>query len=99
MRNFFKKRWLPVTASLVLTTSLFTFDWAQASTKGSKEVPSTKKVTSVAIPKVTGPIPVTKNSQPFTVGGTDLKGHGYRFDEYFVSGKANIYDWGADGKA
>ncbi len=99
MRNFFKKRWLLVTASLVLTTSLFTFDWAQASTKSSKEVPSTKKVTSVAIPKVTGPISVTENSQPFTVGGTDLKGHGYRLDEYFVSGKANVYDWGSDGKA
>lgn len=99
LRNIFLKRWLPVTASLVLTTSLFTFDWAQASTKNSKESSAPLKKTETAILKVTGPISVTKNSQPFTVGGTDLKGHGYSLDEYFISGKANVYDWGADGKA
>ncbi|MEH7482504.1 alpha/beta hydrolase domain-containing protein [Neobacillus drentensis] len=99
MRYSFKKRWLPVAAILVLTTSIFSVDWAQASTKSSKEAPSTQKKTVVAIPKVTGPISVTKDSQPFTVGGTDLEGHGYRLDEYFISGNANIYDWGADGKA
>lgn len=51
------------------------------------------------IPKVTGPIPVTKTSRPFTVGGTDLEKHGYRLDEYFISGQANVYDWGRDGNA
>jgi hypothetical protein len=54
---------------------------------------------STPIPKVTGPIPVSGDSRIFTIGGTDLAAHGYKLEEYFVSGKANVYDWGADGNA
>jgi hypothetical protein len=51
------------------------------------------------IPKAKGPIPITRDSRVFTVGGTDLEANGYTLDEYFISGKANVYDWGSDGKA
>jgi hypothetical protein len=51
------------------------------------------------IPTVTGPIPITPTSYPFTAEGTDLAANGYTLEEYFVSGKANVYDWGADGQA
>lgn len=51
------------------------------------------------VPQVTGPIPVTPSSYPFTAEGTDLAAHGYTLDEYFIDGKANVYDWGADGDA
>jgi hypothetical protein len=49
------------------------------------------------IPRATGPIPTTGGSRIFTVGGTDLGAHGYTLEERFVSGKANVYDWGTDG--
>lgn len=67
------------------------FSGVQAATTATKA--------TVAIPKVTGPIAITKTSHPFTVGGTDLAAYGYRLDEYFISGKANVYDWGKDGKS
>lgn len=51
------------------------------------------------VPSVTGPIPVTEASTIFTTEGTDLAAHGYAIDEYLVSGKANVYDWGTDGNA
>jgi alpha/beta hydrolase family protein len=51
------------------------------------------------VPDATGPIPITSTSRPFTVEGVDLGASGYTLDEYFVSGQANVYDWGADGKA
>ena len=50
-------------------------------------------------PAATAAIAVTPTSHPFTVGGTDLAARGYRLDEYFISGKANVYDWGADDAA
>ena len=49
--------------------------------------------------EVTGPILTTSTSHPFTVGGTDLAAHGYTLAEYFVGGRANVYDWGTDGNA
>jgi len=52
-----------------------------------------------ALPTVEGPIPETETSQIFTTGGTDLAAHGYEIAEYFVSGEANVYDWGSDGAA
>jgi hypothetical protein len=55
------------------------------------------------VPRVSGPLPVTASSHPF--GGAawqmqpqDLAAHGYVEEEYLVSGKANVYDWGADDK-
>ena len=41
----------------------------------------------------------TAKSHSYTAGGTDLAAFGYRLDEYFISGKANVYTWGADGTA
>lgn len=48
----------------------------------------------VEVPKFEGPITITETSHPFTVGGTDLEANGYVLDEYYVSGTANVYDWG-----
>jgi hypothetical protein len=54
------------------------------------------------IPAVTGPVPVTAASVPFMaasrlVAPTDLAKVGYVEEEYFLSGKANVYDWKEDG--
>jgi hypothetical protein len=56
------------------------------------------------IPQVVGPLPVTASSHPF--GGAawqlqpqNLAASGYVEEEYLVSGKANVYDWGTDNKA
>jgi hypothetical protein len=56
-------------------------------------------MSGVRIPTVTGPIPISATSRPFTVEGVDLAEHDYTLDEHFVAGTANVYDWGADGKA
>jgi hypothetical protein len=55
--------------------------------------------TATPIPDVNGPIPITASSRPFVVEGIDLAASGFTLDEYFVSGKANVYDWGTDGSA
>lgn len=49
------------------------------------------------VPAVSGPLPNTPTSYPFstmarTVGGIDLDDYGYLEEEYFVSGTACIYD-------
>lgn len=54
------------------------------------------------IPTVTGPVPVTATSVPFIsvsslVTPTNLAKVGYVEEEYFLSGKANVYDWKEDG--
>lgn len=56
----------------------------------------------VAIPKITGPLPVTSDSYPFLGAGhtltpIDLTKAGYVEEEFLVSGDANVYDWNADG--
>lgn len=53
-------------------------------------------------PKLTGPLKVTPGSYPFLAADhvlqpLDLKKAGYVEEEYIVSGKANVYDWKADG--
>ena len=58
--------------------------------------------TAVPIPRVTAPIPVTADSYPLMGAGklqdvVDLAARGYVEEEFFVSGTANVYDWGADG--
>ena len=45
------------------------------------------------------PDPGDRDPTIFTTEGTDLAAHGYAIDEYLVSGKANVYDWGTDGDA
>src|SRR2546428_4664846 len=54
------------------------------------------------IPEVTGPIAVTADSYPLMAAGklqdvVDLPKLGYTEEEFFVSGRANVYDWAADG--
>ena len=56
------------------------------------------------LPHVVGPLPNTNASHPF--GGAawqlqpqDLAARGYVEEEYLVSGKANVYDWGPGNKA
>ncbi|MGH3518301.1 MAG: alpha/beta hydrolase domain-containing protein [Haloechinothrix sp.] len=46
-----------------------------------------------------GADPITSKSYPFTAEGTDLAAYAYTLEEYFVRGKANVYDWGSDGEA
>jgi hypothetical protein len=66
---------------------------------GKKAHRATDDRGTTALPEVSGPIPITKTSYPFTALGTDLAERGYTLDEYYVSGKANVYDWGANGNA
>jgi hypothetical protein len=90
-----KNRLLPILLFVVVfATSIILVPEAWGQTASAATAANT-----VSIPKVTGPIPVTATSHPFAVGGTNLADYGYRLDEYFISGKANVYDWGADGKA
>ncbi|HWF07642.1 MAG TPA: alpha/beta hydrolase domain-containing protein [Bryobacteraceae bacterium] len=54
------------------------------------------------LPKLTGPLKVTPGSYPFLAADhvlqpLDLKKAGYVEEEFIVSGKANVYDWEADG--
>ena len=56
-----------------------------------------------AIPEITGPIPVTEKSHPFCSMDyarvpLKLSDHGYTEEEYFVSGKAYIYDHDEKGE-
>lgn len=58
----------------------------------------------VSLPTVMGPIPVTADSYPLMASHTlqnvvDLPKAGYVEEEFFVSGRANVYDWAADGTA
>jgi hypothetical protein len=55
------------------------------------------------LPAVRGPIPVTTTSWPFaaavhSVTARDLSKDGYVEEEYFIRGRANVYDWPALGK-
>jgi hypothetical protein len=59
-------------------------------------------VSGVDAQSVTGPIPVTAESVPFLAADRnlepmDLRNYGYVEEEFIVSGKANVYDWTADG--
>jgi ABC-type amino acid transport substrate-binding protein len=58
--------------------------------------------TATPLPTVTGPIPVTAASYPLMASDklqnvVDLPKAGYVEEEFFVSGRANVYDWAADG--
>jgi hypothetical protein len=81
---FPKFHWRVVISCLVLVSAVSTSSFAQATT---------------STPTVSKAIVVSEKSHPFTVGGTNLAEHGYRLDEYFISGNANVYNWGDDGKA
>src|SRR5262245_37764929 len=58
--------------------------------------------TETPVPRVIGPIPVTAESYPQmaadrTQEPLDLRKIGYIEEEFIVSGRANIYDWPAEG--
>ncbi len=54
------------------------------------------------VPQFSGPVPVTAESYPYMTASRliepmDLSALGYVEEEYFISGRANVYDWAADG--
>ena len=56
------------------------------------------------IPDFKGPIPITEESYPMMMSSklqtvVDLAKAGYVEEEFLISGRANVYDWGADGRA
>ena len=56
----------------------------------------------VLLPAVTGPIPVTAESYPLMTSNklqaiVDLPKAGYVEEEFFISGRVNVYDWAPDG--
>jgi hypothetical protein len=58
---------------------------------------------AASIPLVAGPLKVTEDSYPFGAAATtvvpqDLSKLGYVEEEFFVSGKANVYDFDTAGK-
>ena len=84
---------VPRTASL----ALFVMIW------GTGHVAAQGTPAPTPIPNVTGPIPVAAESYPLMVSSrlqtlVDLPKAGYVEEEFFVSGRANIYDWAADGR-
>ena len=55
------------------------------------------------VPRVGGPVPVTADSRPFMAAADtqtplNLPAFGYMEEEFFVSGRANVYDWDSSGK-
>jgi hypothetical protein len=59
--------------------------------------------TAAPLPDVKGPIPVTATSYPLMSSNklqtiVDLPKAGYVEEEFFVTGRANVYDWTADGQ-
>jgi len=80
--------------SAALTLLLVVGAGVPAASQGTPAVPP--------IPAVTGPIPVTADSSPLMASNKlqnviDLAGHGYAEEEFFVSGRANVYDWASGG--
>jgi len=86
----------PVRLAVVL--SLLVWSTVAIPAKGQDEIHR-----SAVIPTVAGPIAITRSSYPFMsaareVEPVDLGNFGYAEAEYLVSGKANVYDYGADGR-
>jgi hypothetical protein len=56
------------------------------------------------VPEFKGPLPITAESYPMMMSSklqtvVDLPKAGYVEEEFLISGRANVYDWGPDGKA
>jgi hypothetical protein len=49
------------------------------------------------LPQVSGPIPVTAESRPFLGAPSAMETVGYVEEEFFLSGRANVYDWTGSG--
>lgn len=59
---------------------------------------------ATVVPAIVGPVPATADSYPFGAANhervpEDLAKLGYVEEEFFASGKANVYDWPAPGAA
>lgn len=72
-----------------------------SATLHSQSLSSVYDVTN--LPQVTGPVPVTAQSHPFGAAAHTMKPQnmaelGYIEEEFFVSGRANVYDWPERGK-
>ncbi len=84
-----------VTAGLIASLALTAPTLAEAKPEARRG--------DVAIPRVTGPIPVTATSRPFIdrLGPPRVaaKKAGYVEREYFVSGKSNVYTWNGNEPA
>jgi hypothetical protein len=83
----------PLNRFATIVTAFLTLGVAFGTAAGQEVVP---------VPMVTGPLPVTATSRPFLDSGhvfepIDLARAGYVEEEFLVSGKANVYDWAADG--
>jgi len=66
--------------------------------------PAAAQTTTVTLPDVTGPIPVTATSLPLMTSSklqtvVDIAKAGYVEEEFFITGRANVYDWGSDSQA
>jgi hypothetical protein len=76
--------------------ALLLVSWCGVAAAAAQSVPP------VAIPEVTGPVAVTSDSYPLMASDklqvvVDLPTAGYVEEEFFVSGRASVYDWGSDG--
>jgi Alpha/beta hydrolase domain len=76
-------------ASLALLTQPLAAANETAATSGAQST----------LPKVSGPIPVTRESRPFLGAQAAIESAGYVEDEYLLSGEANTYDWKGSGHA
>jgi len=80
--------------SAMVAAFLFAFAAAAAA--------QTPASTGGPLPSVTGPVAVTATSFPFLAAHRlqepiDLAKIGYVEEEFFVSGRANVYDWSPAG--
>ena len=71
--------------------------------RGTAPAAAQTSPTVVPIPEVTGPVAMTATSFPLMTSSklqtvVDLPKAGYVEEEFFLSGRANVYDWSADGQ-
>ena len=92
------------TASAVAAPSIAPASAASTTAPLESILAGTPLVAGAGVPRITGPIPVTRTSYPFgaadhTAVPENLRAIGYVEEEYFVSGLANVYTWPAPGPA
>src|SRR5436190_10454036 len=70
---------------------------------GARSASAQSSRTVAPVPDLTGPIPVTATSYPLMTSSklqtiVDLPKAGYVEEEFFLTGRANVYDWSGDGQ-
>src|SRR5437762_1973383 len=60
--------------------------------------PAFAQAPAAKLPEVMGPIAVTASSKPFLGDQAVLAALGYVEEEFFLSGRANVYDWAGPGR-